>query len=339
MMETGNAGPCTRLSARQKYGGLSLGSLCLIEEDEYGLYAKMITKYFMAEGLLHGNYVFCASANENPWEMLNSLPTPNEGLAQDSTKPTENKEELKIAWRYENLSVDGNVGKLGGTSFDLSTPMELTKEQKLRIIAWEGLNITSSKELRGSIQNLWCISLIETVAAAIKQWNLTSGSNSNFLRLVISSCGSSHWQFEENQTCDLPLTMILLKSLLRSANAVAVVTVPHHLQRPVALARCRSISDVVLRLKSLREDSHLQDLMDVHGILEIKKVVNLHSLKSILGHSGTTTYGFKATKRKFKIEKLHLPPSLESDQQSSALEPQEQSIGCSSGASKSKLDF
>lgn len=62
------------------------------------------------------------------------------------------------------------------------------------------------------------------------------------------------------------------------------------------------MADVVFQLKSLREDPKLQDLMDVHGILEIKKIINLSSLKPVLGLDGTTTYGFKATKRKFKIE-------------------------------------
>ena len=62
---------------------------------------------------------------------------------------------------------------------------------------------------------------------------------------------------------------------------------------------------MVIQLKSLREDPHLSDLMDVHGILEMKKMMNLTSLKPILGQDGTTTYGFKATKRKFKIEVAH----------------------------------
>ena len=68
------------------------------------------------------------------------------------------------------------------------------------------------------------------------------------------------------------------------------------------MSRSRSIADVVFQLKSLREDGHLQDLMDVHGILEVKKIANLSSLKPILGQEASTTYGFKATKRKFKIE-------------------------------------
>lgn len=68
------------------------------------------------------------------------------------------------------------------------------------------------------------------------------------------------------------------------------------------IGRGRSIADVVIRLKSLREDPYLQDLMDVHGILEMKKMINLTSLKPLLGQDGTTTFGFKATKRKFRIE-------------------------------------
>lgn len=71
------------------------------------------------------------------------------------------------------------------------------------------------------------------------------------------------------------------------------------------VARSRSLADLVVQLKSLREDPHLRDLMDVHGILEMKKMTNLTSLKPILGQDGTTTYGFKATKRKFKIEVRH----------------------------------
>jgi len=73
------------------------------------------------------------------------------------------------------------------------------------------------------------------------------------------------------------------------------------------IGRSRGIADIVIGMKSLREDPHLQDLMDVHGILEVKKMTNLTSLKPLLaGQDGTTTYGFKATKRKFKIEVRYL---------------------------------
>ena len=40
------------------------------EEDEYGSYAKIICKYFLAEGAVKQNYLFGASANENPWDLV-----------------------------------------------------------------------------------------------------------------------------------------------------------------------------------------------------------------------------------------------------------------------------
>ncbi len=36
----------------------------------YGSYAKMIVKYFLAEGAVHNNYLLAASLNENPWDIV-----------------------------------------------------------------------------------------------------------------------------------------------------------------------------------------------------------------------------------------------------------------------------
>lgn len=243
--------------------------------------------------------------------------------------------------------------------------------------------VTNTFSPAGTLKNPNCLSLLSTVEETIKKWELDSVNSSNLLRITISSFGSPFWQFDENQnsvSTDFTATLLLLKSIVRSANAVAVVTIPHQLLsvRPLRMfipyhftvsivdififqqalvSRSRKLADVVIQLKSLREDPHLRDLMDVHGILEMKKIMNLTSLKPI--QDGTTTYGFKATKRKFKIEvryqqrdlldliadylltvtklqKLHLPPAVEDDKSAA---DNSSSMGCSSGSSKSNLDF
>nr|CAG4651202.1 EOG090X0ALT [Simocephalus serrulatus] len=296
-------------------GGLPVGSLCLIEEDIYGSYARMITKYFLAEGAVHKNYLLAAALNEDPWEILNNLPSP--AVETRDTQAIENKEELKIAWRYENLSM-GDSNDKAGNVFDLSVPYVLSER---------------------TLKNHNCLSLLNAINEAIINWGLDSGSNSNLLRIVISSFGSPHWNFDgKGPSTDFTATLLLLKSLVRSANVVAVVTVPHQLLDATTIARSRSFADVVLQLKSLREDPNLRDLMDVHGILEMKKMANLSSLKPILGQDGTTTYGFKATKRKFKIEKLHLPPAVEEDKAAPGTD-QPPTLGCASNSSKTNLDF
>jgi hypothetical protein len=41
-----------------------------IEEDLYGSYAKIMTKYFLAEGAVQKNHLLSASLNENPWDLV-----------------------------------------------------------------------------------------------------------------------------------------------------------------------------------------------------------------------------------------------------------------------------
>lgn len=317
-------------------GGLPLGSLCLIEEDEYGSFARTITKYFLAEGVQKKNYCLSASMNENPWDLLNSLPSPVVET-RDSSDATvmANKDELKIAWRYENLSLDTEKEK--GNTFDLSSPYCLTEAQKNNITVWDGETLPTSLS-EGTFQNPWCLSLVHSVMQAITKWNLDSGSSSNVLRIVVSSFGSPFWHLDKKNTTDLTSTLLLLKSLVRSANAVIVVTIPHHIISEIVVSRSQSIADIAFQLKSLREDKYLQDLMDVHGILEMKKLTNFTSLKPVLGQNGTTTYGFKATKRKFKIEKLCLPPAL--DKEKTEEQTPRTSVGCGSApGNKKNLEF
>ncbi|KZS20988.1 Elongator complex protein 4 [Daphnia magna] len=317
-------------------GGLPLGSLCVVEEDIYGSYAKIITKYFLAEGAMQKNFLLSASLNENPWDLLNNLPSPV--TEPRETNIIENREELKIAWRYENLTLEDNNQRLGN-AFDLSIPYAMPETQKANLVVWGETVTPNLQRGTGTLKNSNCLSLLMAIEEAIKKWELDSGTSPNLIRIVVSSFGSPFWQFDENQSSlstDFTATLLLLKSIVRSTNAVALVTIPHQLLNQSLVSRGRHLADVVIQLKSLREDPHLRDLMDIHGILELKKVANLTSLKPILGQDGTTTYGFKATKRKFKIEKLHLPPAIDDDKSSP---DHSSSLGCSSAASKTNLDF
>ena len=45
------------------------------------------------------------------------------------------KEELKIAWRYENLSMEDEKT---GNSFDLSMPYSIPESKRANIVAWPG---------------------------------------------------------------------------------------------------------------------------------------------------------------------------------------------------------
>ncbi|XP_073812261.1 elongator complex protein 4 [Musca autumnalis] len=94
-------------------GGLPIGSICLIEEDKYVTYSKVLAKYFMAEGILSKQTVFLGSLDDNPKDVIVKLPKPlDEGeIEKDKIEsqmeaeenPDTAKNGLRIAWRYNDL--------------------------------------------------------------------------------------------------------------------------------------------------------------------------------------------------------------------------------------------
>ncbi len=66
---------------------------------------------------------------------------------RDTTK-LENKEELKIAWRYENLSLDDSKEKTGN-AFDLSLPYVIPDSQKTNMAVWYGDKKPKVQETKG----------------------------------------------------------------------------------------------------------------------------------------------------------------------------------------------
>lgn len=57
-------------------GGLPMGSICLIEEDRFMTHAKVLAKYFLAEGVISKQEIFLGSLDDIPAEMLRRLPRP-----------------------------------------------------------------------------------------------------------------------------------------------------------------------------------------------------------------------------------------------------------------------
>lgn len=69
------------------------------------------------------------------------------------------------------------------------------------------------------------MNLLTTVQNVIQKWNLASSSSGNLLRIVISSFASPFWQANADSK-EFLATLLVLKSIVRTANAVAIVTLP-----------------------------------------------------------------------------------------------------------------
>ncbi|KAH8333838.1 hypothetical protein KR059_003749 [Drosophila kikkawai] len=90
-------------------GGLPMGSICLIEEDRFMTHAKVLAKYFLAEGVLSKHEIFLGSLDDIPAEMLRRLPRPLTDLETEVEQREEQagsggaENGLRIAWRYNDL--------------------------------------------------------------------------------------------------------------------------------------------------------------------------------------------------------------------------------------------
>lgn len=86
-------------------GGLPLGSICLIEEDKYVTYSKVLAKYFLAEGVCSQHTVFLASLDDDSDKFLSHLPRPldaEEVSVDDKQQEQQQQQQFGIANNFGN---------------------------------------------------------------------------------------------------------------------------------------------------------------------------------------------------------------------------------------------
>ncbi|XP_017471925.1 PREDICTED: putative elongator complex protein 4 [Rhagoletis zephyria] len=127
-------------------GGLPVGSICLIEEDKYVTYSKVLAKYFVAEGVISAQSIFLGSLDEDPQEIMYKLPKPlNDDEVELEKSAEQEKEEtpkngLRIAWRYNDLppvNSEQTPSKIGH-HFNLMEYMDKNLQDFVDTVLWNG---------------------------------------------------------------------------------------------------------------------------------------------------------------------------------------------------------
>ncbi|CAH2326118.1 elongator complex 4 [Pelobates cultripes] len=314
-------------------GGIAVGTLLLIEEDTYNTYSKLLSKYFLAEGVVNGHELYIASASEDATNILQGLPAPllDETPKQDDHKPglkEDTPDTMKIAWRYQNMAKVESLpisSSRFGHYYDLSKTMSKEMLQTVKSSGFYLPDMFLDQE-----KNVLCPScemtcdyhqLLESIQRVIHEGGY-DGSNpqnrqKNILRIGIQSLGSVLWgddicsREHPRNLHSLTKFLYALRGLLRSSLSVCVITVPTHLiQNKAIVMRVRRLSDTVVGLESFigseRETNPLYK--DYHGLLHVHKIPRLNSL--ISDASDTKDLAFKLKRKLFAIERLHLPPDL-----------------------------
>lgn len=278
-------------------GGFPLGAVVLIEEDELRAYSELFVNYFLAEGVANNDHIFLASKDSNPQDIVKELP-PAINKREEIQENT--LEELKIAWRYqENKPIQSSPGGVRNTfSHDFDFSSKLTE------------NAFKSTSLTFWPENFACTnfhSLFNKIFEDISTKGLWFGHekkniDKKILRICIPSLGSPFW-FDE----DVPIYQMLLKlrTAVHNSSSVALVTIPTGLLDPKVVFRCEQISDIVLSLNSLANNTNKQ-YSEYSGLLKFLKISPINSLS--IHVPDDSDWAFKVKKKKLIIEKLHLPP-------------------------------
>ncbi|KAI1904601.1 hypothetical protein AGOR_G00007300 [Albula goreensis] len=350
-------------------GGLAVGTLLLIEEDEYDSYSRMLLKYFLAEGVVCGHNLFIASAKDHPDEILKELPAP---ILDDIASPrggeegqaklydSDSQDSMKIAWRYQNLpkvqttlASSSRFGHYYDVSKTMDSEMRLDTKHKGFFLPDE---LSSNSATEPSQLNEGYRALLRSIQGVIHSegfdGSISQNKSRNILRLGLHGLGSALWGDDicckENFNGISSLTTFLygLRALLRSSLSVGMVTVPSHLiQNREIMDRVVKLCDTAIALESFtgleRETNPLYK--DYHGLLHVKQIPHLNCL--VCEVPDTKDLAFKLKRKQFTIERLHLPPDL-SDTVSRLSKPDLAesakllNIGCGSTATgKKHLDF
>ncbi|CAO1381429.1 unnamed protein product [Diamesa serratosioi] len=308
-------------------GGLEIGSVFLIGEDKFCRYSQVLTKYFLAEGIANNHKVFYCNFDENPRELIKDVPPPCE-VKQEATNDTSNND-LRIAFRYQGLAKIDSVQKgiKAGLNYDLSKKYEKDQFENIQNVTY--LSFDDFQQLR--LENNQ--SAFDVLLSHILK--LASQNSDNLLRICLSSIGSPLW-YSDTFSKDFLRFLVQLKAIVRyNENVVCFLSIPLHLINLIddqIIFKIRKIVDCNINLESFDDVDKQTNAFfkQYHGLIHIKKLQTLNSLQS---HKPEEfDLAFKLKSNRFLIEKLHLPPELQDNDQTAQ-------VNCGSSGGNSNLDF
>jgi len=275
-------------------GGLAVGSVALVDEDEHRAYSDTLLKYFLSEGAASDHAIAVASADQDPARLVKSLYTvvtkdkPSAGKPKASGAKSDAS--MEIAWRYNNSpKIESEVGgqsqrhkhapsARGFGAGDFAHWFDVSKvlpEEKLQALKCTTVDLRADFDDDGvdeAEKNLPLYEeLYQQVAAAAAPFAVNAARRGterrSILRIVVQSMGSPYWTSTSPRWLSLIRFMQRIRSLLRNSYAVCLISVPGALLPGPVLRRAEWLSDTVLGLSSFAGTSHEKNpaLREYHG--------------------------------------------------------------------------
>lgn len=255
-------------------GGVLCHSIVVIEDDSLAHHGVHLGRCFMGEGAINNELSYVYSDREEDAKQL--VPDARPGKQPKAGG-------LRIAWRYEDFPSTSSMQE--PYFFDLSKPS-----------AKPVIRLRASRILPSSN---WCVSLWNSVLNDISD-SLTGADDTSRRRIWIKSLLSP--LLPPPPLSELYQLLQALRTLVRSLNAVLLITCPVAHLTPQVRVLLQQLSDMYLEVSSLPVSFE-----EYTGILQIKKAPTLHTLKP--ADLESRQFGIKLDAKRISVESLQLPPA------------------------------
>ncbi|KAH9763744.1 elongator complex protein 4 [Citrus sinensis] len=275
-------------------------SLVMVMEDAEAPHHMLLLRNFMSQGLVHGQPLLYASPSKDPRGFLGTLPSPA-SLKHDKSRDRESEQEkgLRIAWQYKkymgenqpNFDSHRDNKQDYCNEFDLRKPLERHYFTRQRVNC---VGIQDSKNLAA---------LQEHCASFLAQHQRNDGSCALAGRIAIQSLCAPQCE-HSNMDWEMLSFIKSLKGMVRSSNAVVVITFPPSLLSLSSTKRWQHMADTLLSVAAIPdEDKELAKLLsgyqDMVGLLNVHKVARLNTQVPLILEA--TTFSIKLQKRRFLV--------------------------------------
>ncbi|KAG9447521.1 hypothetical protein H6P81_013649 [Aristolochia fimbriata] len=317
-------------------GGLSLGTVVMIMEDPEAPHHLLLLRNFMSQGIVHNQPLLFASPVKDPRAFLGTLPSPvspkDHKRESIPNRDPDQENGLRIAWQYKKYFGEQQIVEhQRDGSAEYCNDFDLRKPFGRQIVAMQTIDCIS-------IQDSSSLALLQDRCSRfLAQYSRNdSGGIGSPARIAIQSLCAPQCGFA-SRDWDILSFIRSLRSMIRSSNAVAVISFPPSVLLPCMSKRLQHLSDTLLSVKAIPDEDKdlaelLTDYQDMVGLLRVHKVGRINTQVPFV--LDTTTFSIKLQKRRsLVLERLNQAPVDGSSGSSYA------SSGSCSVSKTSSLDF
>ena len=292
-------------------GGFQLGSIILLLEDTPTKLYQQFLKYGLAEGIISGERILFYYSDKSTFEeVYNNLPyksTQVENILNSQpVKIVDSKEKennLKIAWRYENINYTNLIGELSKSLkyiFDLNRPLQdnLKVSIKKELVITKQIDYFKKKELMPFINEI-----VEDFQNISEEGNNNDKENIIYNRIYITNF-LEYVDIKKMNYNEIYKALLALKNMARSINGFVFITLNKDLLEKKIYNLIQYISDYIFRIRPLLLVPDKEKVSNYDAIFHIDKFNWINNIRPL--DIETNIYGIIKDKRKVVIEKIDI---------------------------------